>query len=76
MKDNNFIKFQNLIFLLKILIFGICYGEDIKFRIVTLNIWNGGIHGGGREEGLFKFAQHLANLNADIIALQVKLVQN
>uniref|UniRef100_A0A915ND50 Endonuclease/exonuclease/phosphatase domain-containing protein n=1 Tax=Meloidogyne javanica TaxID=6303 RepID=A0A915ND50_MELJA len=29
------------------------------------------MHGGGREEGLFKFAQHLANLNADIIALQL-----
>uniref|UniRef100_A0A914LTC6 Candidate secreted effector n=1 Tax=Meloidogyne incognita TaxID=6306 RepID=A0A914LTC6_MELIC len=68
MKD--FIKFQKFLFLLKIFFFGACFCEDIKFRIVTLNIWNGGIHGGGREEGLFKFAQHLANLNADIVALQ------
>ncbi|KAL7076802.1 hypothetical protein ACQ4LE_004067 [Meloidogyne hapla] len=46
------------------------YCGDIKFRIVTLNIWNGGVHGGSREEGLFKFAKHINILDPHIVALQ------
>jgi hypothetical protein len=37
-------------------------------RVATINIWNGGSHS---PQGLVKFAQHIGQINPDIMALQV-----
>ncbi|KAF7634730.1 Endo/exonuclease/phosphatase domain-containing protein [Meloidogyne graminicola] len=65
---------NSLFAILLIILFKIINCEDIKIRIVTLNLWFGGIQASTQDKGLLKFAEHLAYLEPDIIALQEVLL--